>query len=125
MLINYKLLQASETQKSLMPWTRLRPSRLAWAINTFKGFNSAFLIVSGHKQQTELTINRIEAAKEARLKFLLVLSVLTSGTDSMFGKQFKPIEAKVKEMILIMPLFTFHSSWITTMPMLVLSTAKN
>ena len=26
-----------------------------------------------------------------------MLSVLTSGTDSIFGKQFKPIEAKLKE----------------------------
>ena len=62
-----------------------------------KGFDSAFLVVPGHENRTELAINGIEAAKAAGLKFLLVLSVLTSGTDSIFGKQFKPIEAKLKE----------------------------
>jgi uncharacterized protein YbjT (DUF2867 family) len=64
---------------------------------TLKGFDSAFLVVPGHEQHTELAINAIEAAKEAGLKFLLVLSVLTSGTDSVFGKQLEPIEAKAKE----------------------------
>jgi uncharacterized protein YbjT (DUF2867 family) len=64
---------------------------------TLKGFDSAFLVVPGSEQRTELAINAIEAAKEAGLKFLLVLSVLTSGTESIFGKQFEPIEAKVKE----------------------------
>jgi uncharacterized protein YbjT (DUF2867 family) len=62
-----------------------------------KGFNTVFLVIRGHEQRTELGINAIEATKEAGVKFTVVLSVLTPGTDSIFGKQFDPIEEKTKE----------------------------
>jgi len=64
---------------------------------TLKGFDAVYLVVPGHAERTQLAIDGIEAAKEAGIKFLLVLSVTTAGTDSVFGKQFEPIEAKTKE----------------------------
>ena len=64
---------------------------------TMRGFDAAYLVVPGHESRTELALNGIEAAKEAGVKFLLVLSVLTVGTDSIFGKQFATIEQKTKE----------------------------
>jgi uncharacterized protein YbjT (DUF2867 family) len=75
-----------------------------------KGFDTAFLVIPGHEQRTELGINAIESAKEAGVKFIVVLSVLTSGTDSIFGTQFDPIEQKTKEVdvdyaIVRLPLF--------------------
>ena len=73
-------------------------------------YDRVFLVVPGHEQRTELATNGIEAAKAAKIKFLLVLSVLTSGTDSIFGKQFEPIERQAKESgidyaIIRLPLF--------------------
>jgi uncharacterized protein YbjT (DUF2867 family) len=62
-----------------------------------KGFDTAFLVTPGHEQRTELGTNAIEAAKEAGVKFIILVSVLTSGTDSIFGKQFDPLERKIKE----------------------------
>jgi uncharacterized protein YbjT (DUF2867 family) len=62
-----------------------------------KGFDTAFLVIPGHEQRTELGINAIKAAKEAGVKFVVVLSVVTCGADSIFGKQFDPIEEKTKE----------------------------
>lgn len=77
---------------------------------TLQGYDRAFVVVPGHESRVELTLNAIEAAKTAGIKFILMLSVLTSGTDSIFGKQFEPIEQKTKESgidyaIIRLPLF--------------------
>jgi uncharacterized protein YbjT (DUF2867 family) len=82
---------------------------------TFRGFDSVFLVVPGHEDRTQLAINGLEAAKDAGVRFVLVLSVLTSGTDSIFGKQFAPIEAKAKKIgvnyaIVRLPLF-IDNNW--------------
>jgi uncharacterized protein YbjT (DUF2867 family) len=79
-----------------------------------KGFESVFLVVPGHEQRTELAINGIEAAKDAGVKFVLLLSVVTSGTDSVFGQQFAPVETQAKESgleyaIVRLPLFIDNS----------------
>ena len=63
---------------------------------TLRGFDTAFLVIPGHINRTELGINAIVAAHDAGVKSIVVLSVLTSGTDSIFGKQFDPIEETVK-----------------------------
>merc|ERR1712110_1088782 len=75
-----------------------------------KGYDSVFLVTPGHEQRTQLALNGIEAAKKAGVKFLLELSVLTTGTNSIFGKQFSPIEnatknSGLKHAIVRLPLF--------------------
>lgn len=45
------------------------------------------VITPGHAERTQLTINGIEAAKKAGVPFVLVVSVPTTGTDSIFGRQ--------------------------------------
>ena len=75
-----------------------------------RGYDRVFLVVPGHERRTELALNGIEAAKAAGIKFLLVLSVPTSGEKTIFGKQFEPIEKQTKESgidyaIIRLPLF--------------------
>lgn len=82
---------------------------------TLKGYDSVYLVVPGHEDRTQLALNGLEAAKEAGVGFVLVLSVLTAGSDSVFGKQFAPIEAKAKESglnyaIVRLPLF-IDNNW--------------
>jgi uncharacterized protein YbjT (DUF2867 family) len=77
---------------------------------TLKGYDRAFLVIPGHENRIELGTNALEAAKEAGVKHVLLLSVLTSETDSIFGRHFKPLEDKVKELgidftIVRLPLF--------------------
>jgi uncharacterized protein YbjT (DUF2867 family) len=74
------------------------------------GVDSVFLLVPGHEQRTELAMNGIEAAKDAGVKFVLLMWVLTSGANSVFGQHFAPVEKKAKESgldyaILRLPLF--------------------
>jgi len=74
------------------------------------GYDSAFLVIPGHADRTQLGINGLEAAKEAGIKHVLLLSVLTAETDTIFGRQFKPLEDRVKVLgmsytIVRLPLF--------------------
>ena len=80
-----------------------------------KDFDRAFIVTPGHADRTKLAINGLEAAEDAGIEFVAVVSVLTSGTDSIFGKQFAPIEAKAKALniptsILRLPLF-IDNNW--------------
>jgi len=61
-----------------------------------ENFDGVYLVVPGTENRTQIALEGIQAAKDAGVKFLLVLSVLTSGTESIFGKQFEPVEAAVK-----------------------------
>ena len=77
---------------------------------TLRGFDHVFLVVPGHEKRTELTLKALEAAKNAGIKFVLVLSVLTAGTNSIFGKQFEAIEDRTKQIgikhtIIRLPIF--------------------
>ena len=81
-----------------------------------KDFDRALIVTPGHADRTKLAINGLEAAEEARVDFVAVVSVLTSGTDSIFGKQFVPIEAKANSLriptsILRLPLF-IDNNWL-------------
>ena len=63
-----------------------------------KGYDRAFLVVPGHEERTQLGLNGVEAVKKsASIKFMLLLSVIVTGTDCVFGKQFEPIEKLAKE----------------------------
>ena len=51
-----------------------------------------YIVVSpGHIDREQLTINAVKAAKTANAKFVAVISVLTSGTDSIFGRKLKVV----------------------------------
>jgi len=80
-------------------------------VQTLKTFSRVFIVVPGTKERTKMAVNALEAAKEAGCEFVLLLSVLTCETDTVFGNQFKPIEARCKELelpsyaIIRLPLF--------------------
>lgn len=57
-----------------------------------KDFDRVFIVTPGHQDRTQLALNALQACKDASIEFALVLSVLTAETDTIFGKQFKPIE---------------------------------
>jgi len=84
---------------------------------TLKEFDRVFIVTPGHEDRTKLATNGLEAAKAAGVKFIAVVSVLTSGTDSIFGKQFAPIEDTTKQIgipysILRLPLF-IDNNWLS------------
>jgi uncharacterized protein YbjT (DUF2867 family) len=61
-----------------------------------KGVDSLYIVTPGAKDRMQLTIATAEAAKEAGVKFLLVVSVLTADlTDTVFGAQLSEVEDKV------------------------------
>ena len=61
-----------------------------------KEVDSLYIVIPGAKDRTALTVATAEAAKEAGVKFLLVLSVPTANlTDTVFGAQLSEVEDKV------------------------------
>ena len=81
-----------------------------------KDFDSVLIVTPGHEDRTKLAVNGLEAAKDAGVNFVAVVSVLTSGTDSIFGRQFKEIESKAKSLsipysIIRLPLFV-DNNWL-------------
>ena len=80
----------------------------------FTTFDRVSIVTPGHKERTWLTSNELEAENEAGVSFVAVVSVLTSETDTIFGRQFGPIEALTKNIgipysILRLPLFVDNS----------------
>lgn len=61
-----------------------------------QNFDRVFIVTPGHEERTKLALNALQAAKDASIDFALFLSVPTVETDTIFGKQFKPIEQAVK-----------------------------
>jgi len=80
-------------------------------VKTLKqGYSRVFLVIPGHEDRTQLGLNGLDAAKEAGIKHVLLLSVVSADTDTIFGRQFKPLEQKVKQLgishtIVRLPLF--------------------
>ena len=77
-----------------------------------KDYDRLYLVTPGHEDRTTLTINGVDAAKEAGVDYTLVVSFLTvENTDSIFGGQGAPIEEAIKNAglksygILRLPLF--------------------
>lgn len=85
-------------------------------IDVLKDYDRVFIVTPGHEDRTTLAINGLKAAEAAKVEFVTIVSVLTSGTDSIFGKQFAPIEAMAKKIsipysILRLPLF-IDNNWL-------------
>ena len=68
-------------------------------VETFKGVDSLFIVTPGSSKRAPLTIETAEAAKEAGVKFIMIVSttyVVYPNTDGM--KQFKEIEDKITQL---------------------------
>ena len=83
---------------------------------TLKGVDALFIVTPGVENRGPLAIATAEAAKEADVKFILVVSVLTNSlTDTIFGRQFTELEGKVSSLgvpyaFLRLPLFV-DNNW--------------
>ena len=83
----------------------------AQLVKVFEGVNSLFIVVPGTENRAELSIKTAEAAKEAGVKNLVVVSAVTAEhTDTIFGKQFNEIESSISKLgvpytFLRLPLF--------------------
>lgn len=85
-------------------------------VPTLQNATSAFVITPGHIDRTQLAINGVNAAKEAGVPHIVVISVSTSGiNDTIFGRQFDELEKHVKATgvsytLLRLPLF-IDNNW--------------
>ncbi|KAL3921100.1 MAG: hypothetical protein SGILL_002928 [Bacillariaceae sp.] len=60
-------------------------------------YDSAYIVVPLHAGGVQLTINGIEAAKEAGIKFVLLLAVIPRDTDdTTFEKEFAPAKDAIE-----------------------------
>jgi uncharacterized protein YbjT (DUF2867 family) len=61
------------------------------------GYDAAYIIVPGNASGISLTVNGIQAAKEADVKFVLLLSVVPIDTDdSRFEEEFAPVKDAIE-----------------------------
>ena len=80
-------------------------------VGIFRGVDALYIVTPGTENRAELAISTAEAAKEAGVKFILVVSVPTAElTDTVFGKQFSEVEDKISKLgvpytILRLPFF--------------------
>ena len=62
------------------------------------GYDGAYIVVPGNKSGISLTINGIQAAKEADVKFVLLLSVLPTGMDeATYETEFSPVKEEIEK----------------------------
>ena len=67
--------------------------------STLKGVHTLYIVTPGVENRAQLTIATAQAAKEAGVKHLLVVSVpLAALTDTVFGQQFSKIETGVSQL---------------------------
>ena len=59
--------------------------------------NAVFVITPGDSEREFLAKNAIKAAKDAGVDFVLLLSVISVDTDTIFGRQIGPIEKYLHE----------------------------
>lgn len=62
-----------------------------------KDFDRVFIVTPGHEDRTQLVLNALDACKDASVEYALILSIPTVETDTIFGKQLKPIEQAAKD----------------------------
>ena len=80
-------------------------------VGTFKGVHALYIVTPGAENRAPLTISTAEAAKEAGVKHIVVVSSLTVHlTDTIFGKQLEEVEKNIKQLgvtytFLRLPLF--------------------
>ena len=80
-------------------------------VTTLTGVDALFIVTPGTKDRAELAISTAEAARDAGVKFILAVSVVTADlTDTIFGAQFKKLESTIAQLgvtysFLRLPLF--------------------
>ena len=68
-------------------------------VSTLKGVDAVFIVTPGTKDRAELAIAAAEAARDAGVKFLLVVSVPTADLpDTIFGAQFAKLESTISDL---------------------------
>jgi uncharacterized protein YbjT (DUF2867 family) len=67
-------------------------------VSALKGVDALYIVTPGVENRAPLTIATGEAAKEAGVKYLLVVSVPTVNRDILFGHQLKEIETKISQL---------------------------
>ncbi|EWS73655.1 NmrA family protein (macronuclear) [Tetrahymena thermophila SB210] len=79
--------------------------------NILSKFDVLFIVTPGHTDRINLTINTINAAKQANVKYIVMVSDTSAHNyDTIFGKQFGTIEQYIKQSglsycILRLPIF--------------------
>ena len=79
--------------------------------HTLKGVNALYIVTPPTENRAQLVISTAEAAKEAGVKHLLIVSVHVADLqDTIFGRQFTELEGTVKKLgvaytILRLPMF--------------------
>ena len=68
-------------------------------LNTFKGVDALYIVTPPTENRAELTITTAEAAKEAGVKHILVVSICSvDNPKTVFGKQFTEIEVGISKL---------------------------
>ena len=68
-------------------------------VETFKGVDSLFIVTPPVQKRALMTMKTAEAAKEAGVKFIMVISLPTAiGPETIFGKEFHEIEAELPKL---------------------------
>eukprot|EP00730_Choanoeca_flexa_P012882 TRINITY_DN4718_c0_g1_i2.p1 TRINITY_DN4718_c0_g1~~TRINITY_DN4718_c0_g1_i2.p1 ORF type:complete len:296 (+),score=91.71 TRINITY_DN4718_c0_g1_i2:139-1026(+) len=80
---NIHLVEADMSNKEIM-------------VAAFAGMDAVFVVSPGAEERVKLTNNGVQAAKDAGAKFIMVVSVPTVGTDTVFGRHMDAIETYVK-----------------------------
>jgi uncharacterized protein YbjT (DUF2867 family) len=81
-----------------IPTVHTDMSRRMELTKNLKGFERAFLVVPSDRNRTGLASIALDACKAAGVKFVLLLSVTIANTDTIFGRQFQPIEDRAKSL---------------------------
>ncbi len=66
--------------------------------NVLKDYQRIFIVTPSTFNRRELATSGLKAAKKAGVEFVVLLSVSTAGSESIFGKQFGPLEEDAKKL---------------------------
>ena len=82
--------------------------------DTLRGVNALYIVTPSAEQRVPITIATMEAAKEAGVKHILVISGVT--TDTFFGRQLSKLSSAVKTLgvpytLILLPFFVDNYFW--------------
>ena len=82
--------------------------------DTLRGVNALYIVTPSAEQRVPITIATMEAAEEAGVKHILVISGVT--TDTFFGRQLSKLNSAVKTLgvpytLILLPFFVDNYFW--------------